>query len=87
MSTIIFESALFIAALAMLGALAFSALKRFTPLGLRLRQIENRRRIEREEALDCPLHGPHDERTFVRLPGGVTLCPECYKETMHGKLF
>jgi hypothetical protein len=87
MSAIIIESALFIAALAMLGALAFSALKHFTPLGLRLRQTANRLRIERQEALSCPQHGPHDEQALVRLPGGVTMCPECYKETMHGKLF
>ena len=87
MSAIILESALFIAALAMLGALVVAALLHFTPLGLRLRQVENRRRIERETALNCPQHGPHDERDLVRLPGGATLCPECYKETMHGQLF
>lgn len=87
MSAIIIESVLFVAGMAMLGALLFSALLHFTPLGLRLRQDANRRRIEREEALHCPQHGPHDERELVRLPGGVTMCPECYKETMHGKLF
>ncbi len=84
MYAILFESVLFLALLAMFGALLFSALRR-SPLGARLRQIGNRRRIERDAALSCPVHGLHDERDLVRLPGGDTLCPECYQETIDGK--
>ncbi len=84
MLAIIFESALFVAFLAALGALVVSLLQS-SPLGTRLTQIQNRRRLEREVAASCPVHGPHDERDLVRLPGGATLCPECYQETLDGR--
>ena len=48
--------------------------------GVRLRQVRNRKRIEREGALVCPLHGRHAESEMVRLPSGETLCPQCYQE-------
>ena len=83
MFAIIVESVAFIALLAVVGALAVVVLLRFTPLGTQWRQSRNRRRIERASVTDCPLHGYHDERKLVRLPGGDTMCPECYQETMH----
>ena len=86
MIAILLESALFIALMALLGALFFAALRDHTPLGTYLRQVDNRRQIERAIDLDCTTHGHHDERELVRLPGGATMCPECYQETMNGKL-
>ncbi|MBI3791720.1 MAG: hypothetical protein HY275_12700 [Gemmatimonadetes bacterium] len=83
---IVIEGALFLAAVAGAGVLAFTALKRYTPLGVRLTQAENRRRILLEETLVCPTHGRHEEKDLVRLPGGDLLCPECYAETVNGKL-
>jgi hypothetical protein len=86
MLAILLESALFIALVALLGALFFAVVRDFTPLGTYLRQVANRRQIERALDQDCPTHGHHDERELVRLPGGATMCPECYQETMNGKL-
>ena len=85
MFAIMLESAAFIAVLAVLGALSVVALRRFTPMGTYWRQIENRRRILRGEALTCPKHGTHREDQLVRLSGGEVLCPECYEETMNGQ--
>ena len=48
--------------------------------GVRYRQVQNRKRIEQESALVCPLHGRHTESDLVRLPSGDTLCPQCYQE-------
>jgi hypothetical protein len=48
--------------------------------GLRYRQVRNRRRIEQESGLVCPVHGRHAESELVRLPSGETLCPQCYQE-------
>ena len=86
MLPIILEAALFLALVVTAGALVFAGLRRFTPLGTRLRQIENRRRILQLEALTCPTHGVHEERELVRLPDGETMCPQCYQEAMNGKL-
>jgi len=86
MLPIILEVALFVALVVTAGVLVFAGLRRFTPLGTHLQQIENRRRILQLEALTCPVHGVHDERDLVRLPGGETMCPKCYQEVMNGKL-
>ncbi len=84
MNAILVESALFVAFLAALGALVVS-LFGASRFGTRARQIRNRRRMERIDALTCPVHGPRDERDLVRLPGGATICPDCYQETLDGK--
>lgn len=84
MLNIIFEGILFVALVATIGALVVFTLRYYTPLGTRLRQIENRRRIERVAELACPIHGMHAEDDMVRLPSGVCICPECFKETMYG---
>ena len=86
MTGIIFEGALFLAALAAAGAALFIVLRRYTSLGVRLSQSENRRRILLEETLVCPIHGRHEENDLVRLPGGDLLCPDCYSETVNGRL-
>lgn len=49
-------------------------------VGVRYRQVRNRKRIESENGLVCPLHGRHAESELVRLPSGDTLCPQCYQE-------
>jgi hypothetical protein len=66
-----------------MAALLFYAVVTFTPLGARLRGTRNRKRLERELALTCPLHGAQREEEMVRLPSGDLLCPVCYKEAIH----
>jgi hypothetical protein len=83
MTTIVIEGVLFVALLAAFAALVFLYVMQFTPLGVRLRQSRNRRRIERAAAAVCPRHGPHAESELVRLPGGERLCPECYSEIVN----
>jgi hypothetical protein len=86
MLAIIVESALFVALLAALGALFFMLLTHYTPIGVRLRQIRNRRAIEQLAARNCPRHGPLHEGELVRLSDGQTMCPTCYQEILDGKL-
>jgi hypothetical protein len=83
MNAILLESVLFIALVAVLGAFVFSALG-MTPFGRRIRQSANRKRIDRLADLTCPVHGLQREADLVRLPTGETLCPQCYKEAVHG---
>jgi hypothetical protein len=80
---IILEGVLFVALLATVATLLFYALVRWTPLGLRLRQDANRRKIEQALDLNCPIHGPQREEEMVRLPSGSRICPTCYKEALH----
>jgi len=86
MIAILIESALFAALVAAVGALFFAAIAQFTPLGVRWRQVRNRRLLEREAARHCPKHGPQREGDLVRLSDGETLCPTCYQEILDGKL-
>ncbi len=80
---IILEGVLFVALVATMAALLFFALLYLTPLGLRLRQDRNRRALERELDLECPIHGMQREEDLVRLPSGNRICPACYKEALH----
>lgn len=84
MSAIIVEGVLFVALIATGATLLYWILVYFTPVGVRLRQTQNRRRIDRAAELVCPIHGPRAERDLVRLASGEVLCPDCYKETVHG---
>ncbi|MDQ8154935.1 MAG: hypothetical protein P3B98_09735 [Gemmatimonadota bacterium] len=86
MLPIIIESALFAVLVTAVGALFFAALLRFTPLGVRWRQVRNRRLLEREAAHNCPRHGLQREGALVRLRDGQTMCPTCYQEILDGKL-
>jgi hypothetical protein len=83
MFTIILEGVLFAAFVAAVAALFYLGLRHFTPLGPRLAQSRNRRRISTAAERTCPIHGPHDEHAMVRLKDGALVCPECYTETMH----
>ncbi len=83
MNAAFLESALFIALLAVVGALFVSALG-ISPIGKRLKQTANRKRIDRQAELTCPIHGLQREESLVRLPTGETLCPHCYQEAVHG---
>jgi len=83
MNVILLESVIFIALLAVAGALVVTALG-ITPLGRRFRQTANRKRIDREADLTCPIHGLQRDGDLVRLPTGEPLCPLCYKEAVHG---
>lgn len=85
MNAIILESVLFIALLAVVGALFITALG-VTPLGRRLRQTANRKRIDKQAELTCPIHGLQQERDLVRLPTGEPLCPHCYQDAVHGHI-
>jgi hypothetical protein len=81
---IILEGVLFVALLGTGAALLYFVLVQFTPVGIRLRQMQNRRQIDRAAELTCPIHGRRNERDLVRLASGEVLCPDCYKETVHG---
>ena len=84
MTQIIIEGVLFVAFIAAVAALVYMVILYFTPVGVRLRQARNRRQIERAEMLVCPIHGPREQTELVRLTSGAVMCPECYKETIHG---
>lgn len=86
MLAIIIESALFAALLAAAGALCVALLAHYTPLGVRWRQVRNRRLLELEAARSCPRHGPQREGELVRLRDGQTMCPICYQEILDGQL-
>jgi hypothetical protein len=86
MLAIIVEGALFTVLVAATGALFFVLLMHHTPLGVRLRQVRNRRLLERVAERNCPRHGPQREGELVRLSDGQTMCPTCYQETLDGKL-
>jgi hypothetical protein len=80
---IILEGVLFVALIATIAALLFFGVYYLTPLGLRLKQDRNRRELERELDLTCPIHGLQREEEMVRLPSGSRICPACYKEALH----
>jgi hypothetical protein len=84
MSVIIVEGVLFVALFATVAALLYFVLVQFTPVGVRLRQTQNRRQIDRAAELNCPIHGPRKENDLVRLTSGDLMCPDCYKENVHG---
>ena len=85
MITIILEGVLFVALVAAVGALSWHLVLNHTPLGLRLRQTQNRKRIERAAELGCSIHGFHAEEDLVRLPNGERICPDCFREVVDGK--
>ena len=84
MGAIITEGVLFVALIATGGALLYWVLVTFTPAGVRLRQTQNRKRIERKAALVCPIHGPRSEDQRARLANGERVCPDCYTEALNG---
>lgn len=84
MRPIIVEGVLFVAFIAALAALLYIVLLHFTPLGLRLRQQANRKRLERAADQRCPIHGPRHAEDFVLLPSGERVCPDCYQEMLDG---
>jgi len=84
MTEIIIEGVLFVALLAAIGTLFYFLILYFTPVGVRVRQTRNRRRIDRAAELVCPIHGPRSTNDLVRLTSGESLCPDCYKENVHG---
>jgi hypothetical protein len=86
MSIILAEGVLFVALIATVAALLVFVVLHVTPLGIRLRQTRNRRRIERAAERACPVHGPHEEHELVRLASGERICPDCFQEAMNGKL-
>lgn len=83
MNAILIESGLFIAMLAVLAAFLITAMK-MTPLGTRLKQTANRKLIEKQADLTCPIHGQQREADLVRLSTGEPLCPHCYREALNG---
>lgn len=83
MNVIILESVLFFALVAVVGALIVYAVRQ-TRFGQRFRQSANRRRIDGQVDLTCPIHGLQEASRMVRLPTGEVLCPHCYQEVVHG---
>jgi len=86
MRVILLEGVLFVAAIAMVAALLFSLILKFTPVGVWVRQTQNRRQLERAAELTCPIHGLRAETDLVRLTNGERVCPDCYKETIDGNV-
>ena len=86
MYPIIIESVLYVALIATAGALVVWGVWHVTPFGRVTRQTRNRRRIDRAAELTCPIHGVQAEEALVRIPGGESVCPRCYQETVHGQL-
>lgn len=76
------EGLLFVALVAACGALLFYLLSTFTPFGRRMREVKNRKTIENEASLYCPIHGDLTADAMVRLPSGERVCPHCFKETV-----
>jgi len=85
MVEVLVEGVLFVAMLATVGALLLFVTIQYTPLGLRLRQARNRRLIEDAAERRCPVHGDHAASDMVLLPSGDRICPECFKEVVHGE--
>ena len=83
MGAIIVEGVLFVALIAAGGALLYWVIIYFTPAGVRLRQTQNRKRIEQVAEQVCPVHGRHTEDQLVRLASGERVCPDCYKEIVN----
>jgi hypothetical protein len=83
MGVIIVEGVLFVALLAAGGALLYWVLITFTPAGVHIRQVRNRKRLDRAAELECPIHGLKTEGQLVRLASGEQVCPDCYRETLH----
>ena len=84
MIVIILEGVLFVAAIAMVAALLFNVILRFTPVGVWMRQNQNRKKLERAAELTCPIHGLRSEMELIRLTNGERVCPDCYKESIDG---
>lgn len=82
MLAIVMEGVLFAALVVACGALLFFLVTTFTPLGKRMREVRNRKDIERAADLTCPIHGAYREDEVVRLPSGDRVCPHCFKETV-----
>ena len=83
MSEIIMEGVLFVALIATGGALLYWVILYFTPVGVRIRQTQNRQRIERAAELVCSVHGRRTEDQLVLLASGERVCPDCYKEILN----
>jgi len=83
MGAIIVEGVLFVALIAAGGALLYWVILYLTPAGVRMRQTQNRRRIEQTAELVCAIHGRHTEDQLVRLASGERVCPDCYKEIVN----
>ena len=83
MGAIIVEGVLFVALIAAGGALLYWLIIYFTTPGVRIRQTQNRKRIERAADLVCAVHGRQSEDKLVRLASGERVCPECYKEIVN----
>ena len=82
MVAIIMEGVLFVALVAASGALLFFVISSYTPLGRRMREVRNRRTIEKVVETHCPIHGQFREADMVRLPSGDRVCPHCFQETV-----
>lgn len=82
MIAIIMEGVLFVALVAAGGALLYFVITTYTPVGRRMREVRNRKVIEKEVDTHCPIHGTFREEEMVRLPSGDRVCPQCFKETV-----
>jgi hypothetical protein len=82
MAAIIIEWVLFAALIVTGVVLVKLVVEHYTPLGRRLRQGQNRKRIDRLVDRRCPTHGLQREEDLVRLESGEVICPVCYREAL-----
>jgi hypothetical protein len=83
----ILADALLVLLLLALTAFGVWQLFALSPAGVRRRQVQNRKRLERSNAFVCPVHGPCAEDDLVRVPSGETICPQCFREIQDVDLF
>ena len=83
MGAIIVEGVLFVALIAAGGALLYWLILYVTPAGVRLRQTQNRKRIDQAAELVWSIDGSRTEDQLVRLESGEKVCPDCYKEIVN----
>ena len=83
MGAIIVEGVLFVALIAAGGALLYWLIIYFTPAGVRIRQTQNRKRIDQAAELVFEIPGRRTEDQVIRLASGERVCPDCYKEIVN----
>jgi hypothetical protein len=86
MAAIIVEWVLFAALIVTGVVLVKFVVEHYTPMGQRMRQTRNRKRIDRLVDGRCPTHGLQREEDLVRLESGEVICPLCYREAIDPRL-
>jgi len=83
MTAILLENTLVIALVVILGAIVIYAFRSYSPLGVRMRQEQNRRNLLDEMVRTCPTHGVQPVQSLVRLDDGTVVCSLCFQKVIH----